>query len=172
MTTLHVIISGTNRGLGCHTLPAVNKSISQQALQVSSGSRRIEDNLAGSLQSKFAAASGESRNKIRRGHYNNIAICTGELENCHSLLREVESLEVHVIDIGVDMQSKEQEVIDIGVEMQSKEQEVIDIGVEMQSKEQEVTVLQQATEQLMTEREAENRELMTNSAWEEYRGSV
>ena len=68
-------------------------------------------------------------------------------------------------------------MIDIGVEMQSKEQEVavlqqVDVGVEMQSKEQEVAVLQQAMEQLMAEREAENRELMTNSAWEEYRGSV
>jgi len=51
----------------------LNKSISQQALQVRSGSRRVEGNLAkgaGSLQSKLVAASGESRNKVKKGHYN------------------------------------------------------------------------------------------------------
>jgi len=115
----------------------LNKSVCQQALQVRSGSRRVEDNLAkcaGSLQSKYSAASGENRNKIRRGHYS-IAICAGELENYHDLVCEIESLEMHVTDIEVEMQLKEQEV----------------------------AVLQQAMEQLTQEREAENRELMANS---------
>ena len=115
----------------------LNKSVSQQALQVRSGSKRVEDNLAkraGSLQSKYSAASGENRNKIRRGHYT-IAICAGELESCGDLMCEIESLEMQVTDI----------------------EEV------MRSKEQEVAVLQQAMEQLMQEREAENREVMANS---------
>ena len=114
----------------------MNKSICQQALQVRSGSRRIEDNLAkraGSLQSRYSAASGENRNKVRRGHYT-IAICAGESENCGDLISEMESLEMQVTDI----------------------EEV------MRSNEQEVAVLQQAIEQLVQEREAENREVMAN----------
>ena len=59
----------------------LNKSICQQALQVRSGSRRVEDNLAkraDSLQSRYSAASGENRNKVRRGHYTvGVAIATG-----------------------------------------------------------------------------------------------
>ena len=115
----------------------LNKSICQQALQVRSGSRRVEDNLAkraGSLQSKYSAASGENRNKVRRGHYT-IAICAGELESCGDLMNDIESLEMQVTDI----------------------EEV------MRSKEQEVAVLQQAIEHLVQEREAENREVMANS---------
>ena len=115
----------------------LNKSICQQALQVRSGSRRVEDNLAkraGSLQSKYSAASGENRNKVRRGHYT-IAICAGELESCADLMSDIESLEMQVTDI----------------------EEV------MRSKEQEVAVLQQAIEHLVQEREAENREVMANS---------
>ena len=113
----------------------LNKSICQQALQVRSGSRRIEDNLAkraGSLQSRYSAASRENRNKVRRGHYT-IAICAGESENCGDLISEMESLEMQVTGI----------------------EEV------MRSKEQEVAVLQQAIE-LVQEREAENREVMAN----------
>ena len=66
----------------------LNKSISQQALQVRNSSKRVEDKLAkhaSSLQSKYSAASGENRNKIRRGHYT-IAICAGELESCSDLV--------------------------------------------------------------------------------------
>ena len=59
----------------------LNKSICQQTLQVRSGSRRVEDNLvkcADSLQSRYSAASGENRNKVRRGHYTiGVAIATG-----------------------------------------------------------------------------------------------
>ena len=116
-------------------ITCLNKSICQQALQVRSGSRRIEDNLtkcAGSLQSRYSAASGENRNKVRRGHYT-IAICAGESENCGDLISEMESLEMQVTGI----------------------EEV------MRSKEQEVAVLQQAIE-LVQEREAENREVMAN----------
>ena len=115
----------------------LNKSICQQALQVRSSSRRVEDNLAkraGSLQSKYSATSGENRTKIRRGHYT-IAICAGELESCGDLMNDIESLEMQVTDI----------------------EEV------MRSKEQEVAVLQQAIEHLVQEREAENREVMANS---------
>ena len=74
----------------------LNKSICQQALQVRSGSRRVEDHFAkcaGSLQSRYSAASGENRNKVRRGHYT-IAICAGELESCGDLISEIESLEM------------------------------------------------------------------------------
>ena len=64
-----------------------------------------------------------------------IAICAGELESCGDLVSEIESLEMQLTDI----------------------EEV------MRSKEQEVAVLQQAIEQLVQEREAENREVMANS---------
>jgi len=103
----------------------LNKSISQQALQVRSGSRRVEGNpakRAGSLQSKLAAASGESRNKVKRGHYN-IAICAGELENYHDLVCEIESLEMHVTDIEVEMQLKEQKVAVLRQAMEQLTQE-------------------------------------------------
>lgn len=115
----------------------LNKSVCQQALQVRSSSRRVEDNLAkraGSVHSKYSAASGENRCKIRRGHYT-IAICAGELESCGDLMNDIESLEMQVTDI----------------------EEV------MRSKEQEVAVLQQAMENLVLEREVENREVMVNS---------
>ena len=53
--------SGTRRGLE-HYTACLNKSICQQALQIRSGSRRVEDNLAkraDSLQSRCSATSGE-----------------------------------------------------------------------------------------------------------------
>ena len=111
----------------------LNKSICQQALQVRSGSRRVEDNLAkraGSLQSKYTATSGENRSKIKRGHYT-IAICAGELESCGDLMGDIESLEMQVTEV-------------------------------MRSKEQEVAVLQQAIEHLVQEREAENQVMANN----------
>ena len=57
----------------------LNKSICQQALQVRSGSRRVEDNLAkraDSLQSRYSAASGlESEQSQERTLYNRSGYC-------------------------------------------------------------------------------------------------
>ena len=57
----------------------LNKSICQQALQVRSGSRRVEDNLAkraDSLQSRYSAASGlESEQSQERALYNRSGYC-------------------------------------------------------------------------------------------------
>ena len=61
----------------------LNKSVSQQALQVRSGSKRVEDNLAkraGSLQSKYSAASGENRNKNQERALYDCHLCRGARE--------------------------------------------------------------------------------------------
>jgi len=61
-------------------------------------------------------------------NYAVIAICAGELENYNDLVCEIESLEMHVTDIEVEMQLKEQEVAVLRQVMEQLTQERQRIG--------------------------------------------
>ena len=120
----------------------LNKTVCQQALQVRSSSRRVEDKLAkcaGSLHSKYSATSGENRSKIRRGHYT-IAICAGELESCGDLMNDIESLEMQEQEVAVLQQAiehlvqeREAENWEVIANNGKPINEVSDLGLEVES---------------------------------------